>query len=1354
MIQHPRERAEARPETDPAADRILEGLNPTQAEAVTHDQGPLLIVAGAGTGKTTAITRRIAYLIVKKRARPEEILALTFTDKAAAEMEERVDLLVPYGYADVFISTFHAFGDRLLRENALEVGLTPDFRVLNRAEQVIFFRDHLFEFPLDFYRPLGDPTRHVEAIIALISRAKDEDISPEEYLAWAERLRVEADAGPGPDQEGEALRDRAAQQLELARTYAKYQELMGRAGCVDFGDQIVYALKLFQTRPHVLAAYQRRFRYILVDEFQDTNYAQFELVKLLAARHANLAVVADDDQCLPPDTQVETPEGPCPIEAIRPGGRVLTAVGKGFLGVGTVSRVFRREKRARFLTFETESGRRVTVTDNHKMFCHVPRVAASKEFTYVYLMERRDLGWRIGVTNDLAVRLCLERSGDRIIGLRACRSEAEARYLEALWSLRYGIPTLPFKPRKKMMVVGEYLERLFHEIDTRKNAERLASDLGVDLEAHHFALGGVHRGRQSRVKVILTICYRRYVPKRRGRLLRMPHILHAVALETSSPEAVERLRAAGVPLLRARRGWRYLATSPSLEEIGARAELLRDLVDGILEVRFAVGTRNVQHRAALAMPAGNVLPGHYLPVVKGNRVVYERVVNVTEEVRTSPVYDLEVERTHNFVADGVVVHNSIYKFRGAAISNVLGFLDHYPQTRQVVLTENYRSPQAVLDSAYRLITHNNPDRLEVRNGIEKRLQARNGPGPEPVHLHYETGTQEADEVARLIEEQAAAGAWRPSDVAILVRSNNDADAFLRALNLRGIPWTFSGNQGLYGRPEVRLLIAFLRSVAHPDDSVSVHYLASSDLYQVPIVDLTRCSTYADRKHRWLFDVFRGAGDLPELAGGLSEEGQGAIRRLVADLVRYMELARELPTGELLYQFLADSGWLARMSKAATARDEAEVQNISRFFRRIQDASKVLRYDNVREFVAHLDALIEAGEDPAVAEADIETPAVRVLTVHKAKGLEFPVVFLVGLVQGRFPWPRRRDPLELPVELVKDTLPSGDFYLQEERRLFYVGMTRAKRQLYLTSARDYGGTRERKVSQFVLEALDLPKDATRPFKARAIEEIHRHAPPAEADGGGLQPIPPDEELMVSHRQVDDYETCPLKYKYIHILRVPIRRHHAVAYGHTLHRVVEYYLVRRAAGNYTALEDLLAVYEREWANEGFLTWEHEEARKAAGRAALTRFWHEEEAAGVKPTHVEKEFGFTLGPDRVRGRFDRVDEEPDGAVVIDYKTSEVTRQKDADRRAAESLQLKIYALAWKEMTGWLPQRVELRFLESSVVGRHIPAAEDLDEAVEGIKAAAAGIRARRFEATPSYMACRFCAYNQICPYTATRE
>jgi hypothetical protein len=544
----------------------LDGLNDAQRRAVVHDTGPLLIVAGAGTGKTTVITRRIAHLITEGKARPHEILALTFTDKAAAEMEGRVDELVPYGYADVEISTFHAFGDRILREHSLEVGLAPDFRVLSRAEQVIFFRDRLFEFPLERYRPLGDPTRHIQAIISLISRCKDEDISPAEYHACAERLRLEATGTPGgvgvlsslrhvgccgaPTFSDDERHDRAAQQAELAATYARYQELMARESAVDFGDQIVLALNLLRARPHVLTAYQRRFRYILVDEFQDTNHAQFEMVKLLAARHRNLTVVGDDDQCLPPGTPVATPDGPRAIETIKSGDRVLTAVGKGFLGSSVVKRVFHNHKHARFLTFETDAGSRVTVTSNHKMFCWVPVQVRRGTLTYVYLMEKRDLGWRIGVTNDLTVRRRLERGAERIVGLRAFTSDAEARYFETLWSLKYGIPTLPFTPRSDVMVVGEYLERLFGQLETRKAAEQLATELGVDLSAHHFAPHAVHRGGQSRAKIRITMCYRRYTPKTRG-IMKAPQLLHSVSLETSAPIVVERLRAAGLPLRKA-----------------------------------------------------------------------------------------------------------------------------------------------------------------------------------------------------------------------------------------------------------------------------------------------------------------------------------------------------------------------------------------------------------------------------------------------------------------------------------------------------------------------------------------------------------------------------------------------------------------------------------------------------------------------------------------------------------------------------------------------------------------------------------------------------------------------------------
>src|SRR5512134_2849855 len=273
-----------------AEDRILDGLSEAQRDAVLHGDGPLLIIAGAGTGKTTVLTRRIAHLIASKRARPEEVLALTFTEKAAAEMAERVDQLIPYGYAETAISTFHAFGDRVLREWALDVGLDPQFRVLSQPEQVIFLRERLFRLPLDRFRPLGDPPRHLAALATLVSRAKDEDVSPAQYRAWAEgRLASAAD---------EAGRDEAESQIELAAFYEAHQRLLAEAGLVDFGDQIHRTLALLRDRPAVLERLRARFRFVLVDEFQDTNHAQLEMLKLLAGEAANLTVVGDDDQAI------------------------------------------------------------------------------------------------------------------------------------------------------------------------------------------------------------------------------------------------------------------------------------------------------------------------------------------------------------------------------------------------------------------------------------------------------------------------------------------------------------------------------------------------------------------------------------------------------------------------------------------------------------------------------------------------------------------------------------------------------------------------------------------------------------------------------------------------------------------------------------------------------------------------------------------------------------------------------------------------------------------------------------------------------------------------------------------------
>ena len=283
---------------------LLEGLDRRQRQAVTHKDGPLLVLAGPGTGKTEVITRRVAWLIASKIARPSQILALTFTERAADEMQSRIDLLVPYGQTDTDVLTFHAFGDQVLREHGHEIGRADDPRVVGRAEAMVLLGDHLFELGLSRYLPLGDPTRFVGALVDLFARAKESGIGPADLAAYAVELDAGARAASTGTEEAavrdvvEGLLDEAAAQSELATVFAAYQRLLVERSLVDHGDQVAEAVRLLDERPAVRIALRQRYRYLVVDEAQDANPQQMRLVRLLAGASGNIMFVGDDDQAI------------------------------------------------------------------------------------------------------------------------------------------------------------------------------------------------------------------------------------------------------------------------------------------------------------------------------------------------------------------------------------------------------------------------------------------------------------------------------------------------------------------------------------------------------------------------------------------------------------------------------------------------------------------------------------------------------------------------------------------------------------------------------------------------------------------------------------------------------------------------------------------------------------------------------------------------------------------------------------------------------------------------------------------------------------------------------------------------
>ena len=1001
---------------------LLDSLNPTQLDAVEYTEGPLLILAGAGSGKTRVLTHRVAYLIDQGLAAPEEVLAITFTNKAAREMKDRVALLVGPDSRRMWVSTFHAFCARILRVHAEKLGYKREFSIYDGADQVRLVKRCIVE--------LGkDPKRfNPRSFQAQISAAKNVLMAPDDFLRNTEGYIAE----------------------NVAEVYDLYQKRLYENNAMDFDDLIMQTVALLELFPEVRERYQTRFKYIHVDEYQDTNHAQYRLVNILAAAHRNLCVVGDDDQCLIEGTPVTMADGSTkPIEKVSAGDEVLSGYGSGDFRPAKITGVS-RSKKPEGVRITTRSGRQLVSTPEHVHFAGY-KLGLTPQKHMTYLMRRKDKGFRVGTSRTYTngrvkpvvgfMQRSRQEHADAAWVVSTHDTEGEARAAETTLALKYQVPMLPFVARagsENGLVANQALiDRVFSEVECVEGGHRLLADSGLRPEIPHY-LPQSFTGRRR--NVVVTLC-----GDRRGRTA-----MHRISMVGRDDEGRRALEGLGLSVRQARQGsssWRY---ESCFKDYGAAMEIV-DRIRSVLDVSMqrvarlgADGGEVVEGKSLPFVPASAVRPGMAMFTSEGGYDIVECVERVALD---RPVYDIDVEGTHNFVAGGLVTHNSVYSWRGADIRNILDFERDYPEAKIVKLEQNYRSTQTILDAANAV----------VANNASRKAKELWTAGNEGDRIRVFAASDEYAEARFVVSEieRLMDGGTSARDISVFYRTNAQSRALEDVLVREGIPYQVVGGVRFYERAEIKDAMAYLSVIANPDDSGSLERIINVPKRGIGNTSVAKLQDYASKNGISLYDA------LPEAdAAGLTGAGKKACRA-VRDLFEGLRVAAvEVPPTDLIGAVLDESGYRKELEAEDTVESESRLENLEELINAAREYERVEPEPTLAGFLQ--EQALYSDQDSMTSQGG----SVTLMTLHNAKGLEFSHVFVVGMEEGTFPHARSLD----------------EHNLEEERRLAYVGITRAKETLTLTHARlrsSWGEREYRMPSRFLSEIPDEYKSGTVP-----------------------------------------------------------------------------------------------------------------------------------------------------------------------------------------------------------------------------------------------------------------------------------
>ncbi|MBI4085800.1 MAG: UvrD-helicase domain-containing protein [Candidatus Liptonbacteria bacterium] len=973
-------------------------LNPQQKLAVQAPDKPLLIVAGAGTGKTRTLTSRLLYLI-DSGIPAHHIIAITFTNKAAKEMADRVNQLIGelgnsgrnkltsrptnqltnqlINRIGPFIGTFHSLGARILRSEARHLGRTPNFVIFDSGDSLQIIKKIAKSLGLETIR--GSRDRGPAYFAGRISRIKNRVADTDEL----ERSPKEED------------------KLSL-KMFERYEEELLKQNAFDFDDLIGKVAEIFKKHPKVLEKYRKRFRYVLVDEYQDLNNCQYELVRLLAGDSARLSVVGDDQQCVIPDTKILTTKGVKRIKDLTLRDSVIGASGNGGVCAAKILKIKKMRYRGPLVKITVRNGATIALTPNHLLFA---KLNLGGRAHVVYLMYRKDKGFRIGIAKEarkangrnqagLIVRSNQEKA-DKIWILKICQDRTEAEYYEYFYAFTYGIPTVVFDTGNRNMKMSQnQVNRLYQHIDTRSRALKLMEGELLYFGYPHWIPQGTVRHAARRLRARITL----FDDKRKSVI--HPWGMSRISLNTRDKLLKKTVEKLGFETRKGKlRDWRMEIARLQYKEIEKIASRLERINDGDFQIEFVKSACLTKKKRLFFQPASHARPGMLTASYGKGKIIEEIIKKVEVEDYWGFVYDLDVENIHNYIANNTVVHNSIYGFRGCDFRNFLNFENDWPDANVIFLEENYRSTSNIIRASSSLIRQNTRQK-------SKNLWTKNEDGAPVKIAEAEDEDVEAEWIAEQVQKlislkvdkfgknnlQTYALINLPT-AAVLYRTNAQSRAIEQALIERSIPYRIFGGLRFYERKEIKDIVAALRLVQNPKDEVSRERLEknlSKGRFMRFREFLKDAKKFSPQNLVRAFLETTGYAELIEKNFFNAEERMENI----AELMTFASGFSELPP------FLEQIALLQPADMPAATYNQKLITNNK------NEQSKVTSHQS----------------------------SVNLMTIHLAKGLEFDTVFVAGCAEGILPHNRSL---------------GSEAEIEEERRLMYVAMTRAKKELHLS-----------------------------------------------------------------------------------------------------------------------------------------------------------------------------------------------------------------------------------------------------------------------------------------------------------------